>query len=82
MEQRLFVKISRRDGLQCRQLHLKLPELYGDDALFNSEVCDGSQQFVMGREYVEDGRRTGRLPDFRVHIRIQSAIEVMPLVSV
>jgi hypothetical protein len=39
MEQRLFIKICRRDGLQYEQICLKLPELYGGDALSYSEVC-------------------------------------------
>jgi hypothetical protein len=36
----------------------------------------------MSREYVEGARRTGRPPDFSVQLRIQSAVEEMPLVSV
>jgi hypothetical protein len=60
MEQPLFIRISCRDGLQRKQTHLKLLELYGSDALSYSQVCYGSRQSLMGREYVEDTRRTGR----------------------
>jgi hypothetical protein len=52
MEQCLFIKISWRDSLQCRQLHLTLLELYGDDAPSYSEVYYWSGQFLMGREDV------------------------------
>jgi hypothetical protein len=38
MEQHLFIKFSRQDGLQCKQIHLKLLEVYGGDALSYSEV--------------------------------------------
>jgi hypothetical protein len=38
MEQRLVVEISRLDSLPCMQIHLKLPERYGGDALSYSEV--------------------------------------------
>jgi hypothetical protein len=50
-------------------------ELYGDDALSYSEVCHGSRQFLMGREYVEDASRTSQPPisvfgfKLRVHSR-------------
>jgi hypothetical protein len=59
LEQRLFIKISQRDGLQCKRLHLNLVELYGDDALSYSEVRYWSRQFLIDWEYVEDARRTG-----------------------
>jgi hypothetical protein len=68
MEQRLFVKIGRRDGRQCRQIHLKLLELYGGDALSYLEVCYWSRQFLLDRDRVEGARRTGRPPDFIVHL--------------
>jgi hypothetical protein len=74
MEQRPFIKISRLDGLQCRKIHHKLLELYGDDALFYSEMCYWSRQFLMGREYAEDARRTGRSANFGGQLRIQNAI--------
>jgi hypothetical protein len=73
MEQRLFIEIRRRDGLQCRQIHLKLLELYGDDAISYWEVCSWSWQFLMNRQYLEDAKKTGRPPisafsfEFRVH---------------
>jgi hypothetical protein len=82
IEQRLFIQISRRDGLQCRQIHFKLLEVDGDEALSYVEVCDWSGQFLMGRKYVEDARRTGRSRDFSVQLRIQSAVEQMPRASV
>jgi hypothetical protein len=82
MEQHLVVQISLGDNLQCRQIHFKLLELDGDDALSYSEVCYWNQQFLMGPEYVEDARRTARAPDFSVQLRIQSALEEMPLASV
>jgi hypothetical protein len=78
----LVIKISRRDGLQYKQIHLKLLKLYGGDGLSYSEVCYWSKQFLMGLEYVEDPRRTGRPVDFGVQLRIQSALEEMPLGSV
>jgi hypothetical protein len=81
MGQYLFIKISRRDDLECRQLHLKLFELCGDDALSYSEVCYWSRQFLMGWKYVEDPRRTLRPPGFSVQLRIQSALEEMTLAS-
>jgi hypothetical protein len=70
MEECFFIKINRRDGLQCRQIQIKLLKLYGDDVLSYSKVCHWSRQFLMGREYVEDARRTGRPPDFSVQLRI------------
>jgi hypothetical protein len=79
MEQRLFIQISRRDGVDCKKLHIKLLELYGDDALSYPEVCYWSQPFLMGRECVKHARRTGRPPDFNVHLRIQSAFGEIPL---
>jgi hypothetical protein len=36
----------------------------------------------MGREYVEDARRTGRPPDFSVQLRIQNVFDEGPLTSV
>jgi hypothetical protein len=33
MEEHFFIKVGRRDGLQCRQTHHKLLEQYVDDAL-------------------------------------------------
>jgi hypothetical protein len=69
VEQRFFVKISRRDGSQCRQIHLKFLERYGDDTLSYSEVCYCNAQFVMVEEFVEDASRTaGRSPDFSVQL--------------
>jgi hypothetical protein len=82
MEQRLFLKISRRDDLQCRKIHLKLLELDDDDALSYSEVCCWSWQFLMGREYIENKRRTDRPSDFTVQLRIQTALEEVPFASV
>jgi hypothetical protein len=76
------MKISRRDGLQCRQIYLKLVELCGNDALSYSEVCYWSQQFFIGRESVEDAKRTHRPSDFSIQLRIQSAHEEMPHASV
>jgi hypothetical protein len=61
MEQRLFIKIRRRDGLCCKQIHLKLLELYGGDGFSYSEVCYWIKQFFMRREHVEEARKTGRL---------------------
>jgi hypothetical protein len=39
MEQWFFIKIGRRDHLQCKQINLQLLELYNSDALSHSEVC-------------------------------------------
>jgi hypothetical protein len=64
MEQRLFIQISRQNSLQFKRICLKLPELYGDDALSYSAVCHWSREFLMDRKSVEDARRTGRPPDF------------------
>jgi hypothetical protein len=36
----------------------------------------------MGREYVEDARRTGLPPDFSVQLRIQTAVGEMPFTSI
>jgi hypothetical protein len=36
----------------------------------------------MDREYVEDAGKTGRLPNFDIQLRIQCALEEMPLDSV
>jgi hypothetical protein len=33
----------------------------------------------MRGEYVEDARRTGRSPNFSIQLRVQSALEGMPL---
>jgi hypothetical protein len=82
MEQRFFIKISLRGGLQCRQIHLELLELYGDDAVSYSAVCYWNRQFLIAREYVEDARRVGRQPDFDVQLRIRNALEEIPLASV
>jgi hypothetical protein len=76
------MKVSRRDGLQCRQIHLKLLELYGDDALSYSEACYWSRQGLMDREDVEGARRTGRSTDFSVQPRIQSKLQEIPFASV
>jgi hypothetical protein len=82
MKERLFIKISRRDGLKCRQIHLKLLELYVHDAFPYSGVCHWSRQLLMSRESVEDARRTRQSPDFSVQLRIQSALEEIPLAFV
>jgi hypothetical protein len=55
----LFIKIGRRNALQCTPIHVKLLKLYGDDALSYSEVYVVGRQFLMGREYVNDARKTG-----------------------
>jgi hypothetical protein len=73
MEQCIFVTISRRDGLQCRQIHLKLLELYSDDALSYSEEYFWSWQFLMDREYIKDAE-DWPTPDFSVQLRIQGAL--------
>jgi hypothetical protein len=82
MEQRLFNKITRPDGLQCKQIPLKLLELYDDYALSYSQMCYQSRHSLMGREYVEDARRTGRRSDFGIQLRIQSGLEELPHASV
>jgi hypothetical protein len=82
MEQRLFNQVIRRDGVHCRQIHLKLLELYGDDALSYSEMFCWSGQFLVGREHVGDARRIGRRPEFNIQLRIQSLLEEIPLTDV
>jgi hypothetical protein len=66
MEQLLFIKISHRDALSCKQIGLNLPELYGGGAFSDAAICLWSRQFFMGQEHVEDGRRTGRYPDLGI----------------
>jgi hypothetical protein len=82
MEQRLFIRIGHVDAPQCMQIHVKLFELYGRDALSYSEVCYWNRQFIMGREYVEDARRDVRPPDVGIQLCFQKALEEMPLASV
>jgi hypothetical protein len=82
MEQCLFIKSSRQNGLWCMQIHFKLLELYADNALSYSEVCSWSRQFLIDREYVEDARRTDQPPDLGFRLRIQSALEKLPIASV
>jgi hypothetical protein len=82
MEQRLFIKSRRQNGLRCMQIHFKLLKLYAGNALSYSEVCYWSRQFLMGREYVEDARRTSQPLDLGFRLRIQSALEKLPLASV
>jgi hypothetical protein len=59
MEQLLFIKISRWDCLQWKQIHLKLLERSGDNALSYLEVCHWSRQFLPDWEYAQDARSTG-----------------------
>jgi hypothetical protein len=56
----LFIKINHRNVLECKEICLKLLELYGGDAFSDSEVCYWSSQFLIDRENVEDSRITDR----------------------
>jgi hypothetical protein len=57
MGQRLFIKISRRESLQCKPSHPELVEPYGGDALSYSEVCYWRRQFLMGRKCDEERKK-------------------------
>jgi hypothetical protein len=82
MEQQLLIKITRLEGLTSKEIHSKLLLLYGTEALSDSEVGYWRRQFSMGREYVEDSRRTGRPPDYNCDRRIREALEERPIASV
>jgi hypothetical protein len=82
MEQRPLIKITRLKGLMSKEIHSKLLLLYGTEALSYLEVEYWRRQFSMGREYVEDTRRTGRPPDFNSHRRIREALEERPIAAV
>jgi hypothetical protein len=73
MEQRLLINFTRLEGLTSKEIHSKLLLLYGTEGLSYSKVGYWRRQFSMGREYVEDARRTGRPPDFNWHRRIREA---------
>jgi hypothetical protein len=81
MEQRLFIKIFHRDGLRCQQIYLKLLELYGRDALSDSQESYRSREFLMYRENVENARRTGQPVDFGAQLRVQTVFEERPFAS-
>jgi hypothetical protein len=82
MEQRVLIKYLREEGHGSTQIHSKLAEYYEDEAFSHPDVSDWMQQFRMGRESVEDSRRSGRPPDFQTHFRIDGALEASPNASV
>jgi hypothetical protein len=81
MEHYLPIKIGCLEGPPHKQIHLKLLELYAH-ALFCSELYSWNKWFVLGWEYVENARRTGRPPGLGIQLRIQSELDGLPLASV
>jgi hypothetical protein len=75
-------QIARLEGLTSMKSHSKLLLLYGTEVLSYLEVGYWRRQFSMGREYVEDSRKTGRPPDFNCHRRIRQALEERPIAVV
>jgi hypothetical protein len=65
--------------MQCTQIHFKLLEQYGDDILSYAEVCCWSREFLTAGSMpkMQEG-----LANFSVQLRIQSALDEMPLTSV
>jgi hypothetical protein len=60
MEERFFVKITCRNGLEYRQIHLNLFKLPDAEMLSHSEMCSWGGQFFMDLVFVKDARGTGR----------------------
>jgi hypothetical protein len=82
MEQRLCIKIVREEHRNTKEIAEKLVRHFGTEALSYLGVCYWMCEFARGREQVEDARRSGRLPDFICHSRIQAALKEWPNASV
>jgi hypothetical protein len=82
MEYGLFLEISRRNGLQCQQIHHKPLKLSGGDALSDSEVCYWSRQFLMSREYAKIASMADPPLGFGIELRIPRSLEELLLAFV
>jgi hypothetical protein len=54
MEQRIFVKLSTDDRLPAIEIHRKLVERYGDEALSYPAVTYWRRQLALGRRDLKD----------------------------
>jgi hypothetical protein len=82
MKQRVFIKYLREEGHASTQIHSKSVEHYGDKALSYPDVSDWMRLFRMGREGIEDSRRSGSSPDLQTRLRIEGVLEASPNASV
>jgi hypothetical protein len=82
MEQRVLIKYLREERHESTQIHFKLVEHCADKALSYRDVSYRVGQFHLGREGIDDSRRSGRRPDFQTHFRVEAALKASPNASV
>jgi hypothetical protein len=78
MKERVLIKYLREKGDGSTQIHSKLVEHYGDNALSSPDVSYWIRKFRMRRESVEESKGSGTSLDFQTHFRIEGALESSP----
>ena len=60
VEQRAVIKFLVKEETKTSEIIRRLQNVYHEGALYRSQVYDLAQQFLQGRESIEDEERTGR----------------------
>jgi hypothetical protein len=87
MERCLVIKISRRDGLQCKKIHIKLLELYGRLGSLTQRCDIGAYSSSWTGSIFKRYERMANLPisvfklEFRVRRGMATILEGSILVS-
>jgi hypothetical protein len=81
VEQRLYIEVSPRDGLQCMQMYLKLLERPRDDALSYSRVAIGadSSSWPRSMSNTQEGLADSSISVFSFEFRTHSRRCYLPL---
>jgi hypothetical protein len=72
---RVLIKYLQEEDQGSSQIHSKSVKQNGDKTLSLPDVSYWARQLRIGREIVENSRRSGRPTDFQTHFRIEGALE-------
>lgn len=80
--QRKFIKKGFDDGLNVKEIKIKLDEQFGKSALCTKSVYNWYNSFKLGFESIEDDERSGRPHDEQLSIQISHILEEEPYASI
>ena len=77
-----FIKKGFDDGLNVKQIKIKLDEQFGNGALCTKSAYNWYNSFKLGFESIEDDERSGRPPDEQLSILISQILDEEPYASI